>query len=89
MGMDIHGLNPKENKTYDDFPTLLKLSIIDPDERIEILAKDDELNDKYWKEKVQNPFYKDLLYMSWTLSFVSSHGRHEKKQESHFFQYKI
>ncbi len=51
MGMDIHGLNPKENKTYDDFPTLEKMNKIKPSERIEILAKDNELNDKYWKEK--------------------------------------
>ena len=25
MGMDVHGINPKENKTFDEFPILKEM----------------------------------------------------------------
>ena len=51
MGMDIHGLNPKENKTFDDFPTLKKMSKIKFEVKQKMLTKDKELSYKYWKEQ--------------------------------------
>ena len=55
MGMDVHGLNPKENKKMSEFPTLNKMNKLDKDdkwkEKWEILDNDTELREKYWKEK--------------------------------------
>ena len=55
MGMDVHGLNPKENKKMSEFPTLNKMNKLEKDdkwkEKWEILDNDTELREKYWKEK--------------------------------------
>ena len=51
MGMDVHGLNPKENKTYDDFPVLEEMDSINFKDRWEILDADEETRETYWKQK--------------------------------------
>ena len=49
--MDVHGLNPKENKTYDDFPVLKEMESIDFKDKWEILDADEEKREAYWKQK--------------------------------------
>ncbi len=51
MGMDVHGLNPKQNKNIDDFPTMKKFDSMDFAEKWKTLDKDDALRDKYFEEK--------------------------------------
>ena len=51
MGMDVHGLNPKENKTYDDFPVLKEMESIGFNKKWEILDADEEKREAYWKQK--------------------------------------
>ena len=51
MGMDVHGLNPKQNKNIDDFPTMKKYDAMDFSERWKEFDKDLSLQDKYWEEK--------------------------------------
>ena len=41
MGMDVHGLNPKQNKNIDDFPTMKKFDSMDFAEKWKTLDKDD------------------------------------------------
>ena len=51
MGMDVHGLNPKQNKNINDFPTMKKFDSMDFAEKWKTLDKDEALRDEYWKEK--------------------------------------
>ena len=55
MGMDVHGLNPKENKKMSEFPTLAKMNKLDKEDKWEekwkILDNDTKLREKYWAEK--------------------------------------
>ena len=55
MGMDVHGLNPKENKKMSEFPTLAKMTKLDEEdkwkEKWEILDNDTKLREKYWAER--------------------------------------
>ncbi len=51
MGMDVQGLNPKQNKNIDDFPTMKKYDAMDFSERWKEFDKDLSLQDKYWEEK--------------------------------------
>ena len=37
MGMDVHGLNPKQNKKLEEFPVLHKYRKMDDDDRAEAL----------------------------------------------------
>ena len=52
MGMDVHGLNPKENKKKSDFPMLVKVDKLEKKEewkeRRELI---DTQSDNYWKER--------------------------------------
>ena len=50
MGMDVHGLNPKQNKDVSVFPIMAKFDSMGF-EKWGILDKDDELREEYWKEK--------------------------------------
>ena len=51
MGMDVHGINPKENKTFDEFPVLKEMESIDFNKKWEILDADEEKRKTYWKQK--------------------------------------
>ena len=51
MGMDVHGLNPKQNKTLEEFPILKKYKEMDFKERWKKLDSDDALQKMYWKEQ--------------------------------------
>ena len=51
MGMDVHGLNPKQNKSISDFPTMEKFDSMDFKEKWKIMDKDKKISDKYWREK--------------------------------------
>ena len=51
MGMDVHGLNPKENKNIDDFPTMKKFDNMDFKEKWKIMDNDEKIRNKYWEEK--------------------------------------
>ena len=51
MGMDVHGLNPKQNRNIDDFPTMKKYDAMDFSDRWMEFDKDESLKDKYWEEK--------------------------------------
>ena len=51
MGMDVSGLNPKQNKNINDFPTMKKFDSMDFSEKWKTLDKDEKLRDEYWKEK--------------------------------------
>ena len=53
MGMDVHGLNPKQSKQIVDFPTYAELSKMGFKDRWEKLDSDDNLKDKYWLEQEQ------------------------------------
>ena len=51
MGMDVHGLNPKQNKNIDDFPVMKRFDSMDFAEKWKTLDKDEALRDEYWREK--------------------------------------
>ena len=51
MGMDVHGLNPKQNKNLDDFPVMDRFDSMDFKEKWKALDKDKALRDEYWREK--------------------------------------
>ena len=55
MGMDVHGLNPIQNKKMSDFPTLNKMDKFDKEdkwkEKWEVLDNDTKMREKYWAEK--------------------------------------
>ena len=51
MGMDVHGLNPKKNKTVDDFPIMEEFDSMNFRSKWEILDKDEKTRDEYWKQK--------------------------------------
>ena len=51
MGMDIHGINPKQNKNLDDFPVMDRFDSMDFKEKWKALDKDEALRDEYWREK--------------------------------------
>ena len=51
MGMDVHGLNPKQNKTVDDFPIMEEFDSMNFKSKWEILDKDEKTRDEYWKQK--------------------------------------
>jgi len=71
MGMDVHGLNPKQNKKIEEFPVFYKYKKMEQsDANTEIsgfqqkwkeLDADEELSEKYWKESHEyeeaNPGY--------------------------------
>jgi len=52
MGMDVHGLNPIENRKKSDFPMLVKVDKLEKEEkwkeRRELI---DTQSDNYWKER--------------------------------------
>ena len=45
MGMDVHGLNPKQNKNIDDFPVMKRFDSMDFAEKWKTLDKDEALRD--------------------------------------------
>jgi len=49
--MDVHGLNPKQNKNLDDFPVMDRFDSMDFKEKWKALDKDKALRDEYWREK--------------------------------------
>ena len=51
MGMDVHGLNPKQNKNIDDFPVYAKYKKMEFKKRIDILDADEKLQNTYWAEE--------------------------------------
>ena len=51
MGMDVHGLNPKENKTFDEFPVLKEMASMKFEDKWKILEADKEKTSIYWKQK--------------------------------------
>ncbi len=57
MGMDISGINPKANKSIEDFPTFAKYKRMERDEedgfqkKWKELDSDEKLRSKYWKEE--------------------------------------
>jgi hypothetical protein len=51
MGMDVHGLNPKENKNIDDFPIIKKYNKMKCEDKWKELGADDNLQKMYWKEQ--------------------------------------
>ena len=58
MGMDVHGLNPKQNKTIDKFPVLAKYKEMEAEDsengfqrKWKELDADHDLREKYWKEE--------------------------------------
>mgnify|MGYP003149277030 CR=1 FL=1 len=51
MGMDVSGLNPKQNKNLDDFPVMDRFDSMDFKEKWKALDKDKALRDEYWREK--------------------------------------
>ena len=54
MGMDVHGINPQQNKSMEDFPLLTKMKELEENDdwktRRKLLDNND-INDKYWAEK--------------------------------------
>ena len=57
MGMDVHGINPKQNKTIDKFPVLAKYKEMEAQDREngfqrkwKELDADKKLMNKYWEE---------------------------------------
>ena len=57
MGMDVHGINPKQNKTINKFPVLAKYKEMEAQDREngfqrkwKELDADKKLMDKYWEE---------------------------------------
>ena len=70
MGMDVHGLNPKQNKSMKEFPILFKYEEMTKDDddddgfkqKWKELDNDKELREQYWKEedeyqKINNGVY--------------------------------
>ena len=51
MGMDVHGLNPKENKNRDDFPMLKKYDDMEFSEKWKKLDNNRDDSKQYWTEK--------------------------------------
>ena len=51
MGMDVHGINPKENKTFDEFPVLKEMESMKFEDKWKILDKDKEKTAMYWKQR--------------------------------------
>ena len=56
MGMDVHGINPKQNKTIDKFPVLAKYKEMEAEDdgfqrKWKELDADKKLREKYWKEE--------------------------------------
>ena len=51
MVMDVHGLNPKQNKSIDDFPVYAKYKKMEFKKRIDILDADEKLQNTYWAEE--------------------------------------
>jgi hypothetical protein len=51
MGMDVYGLNPKENKKLKEFVTLSKYRDMDYKKKWKALDSDEELREKYWAEE--------------------------------------
>ena len=50
MGMDVYGINPKENRKSEEFPTYHKFNSMDFGDKWKELDKSDKLKDKYFKE---------------------------------------
>ena len=50
MGMDVHGLNPKQNKAIDKFPVMKKYDAMEFSKKWKELDKNEKLRTKYWKE---------------------------------------
>jgi len=66
MGMDVHGINPKQNKTIDKFPVLAKYKEMETEDdgfqrKWNELDADKKLMEKYWEEEDEynkaNPGY--------------------------------
>ena len=57
MGMDVHGLNPKQNKKLEDFPILHKYKKMEEDfsfsKKWKELDADEELKRKYFHQDEQ------------------------------------
>ena len=51
MGMDVNGLNPKQNKKKSDFPILVKVDKLEKEEKWKERRELIEQSDNYWKEK--------------------------------------
>ena len=51
MGMDVHGLNPKQNKDINDFPVYAKYKKMEFKKRLDILDADRKLQNTYWAEE--------------------------------------
>ena len=56
MGMDVHGINPKQNKKLEDFPVLHKYKMMEKDDdgfqrKWKELDADKKLMEKYWEEE--------------------------------------
>ena len=56
MGMDVHGLNPKQNKSIDDFPVYAKYKKMEQEkdgfkQKWKELEADEKLQNKYWMEE--------------------------------------
>ena len=54
MGMDVHGVNPQQNKSIENYPLLKQMKELEKKEewkkRRELLDND-EISNKYWKER--------------------------------------
>ena len=66
MGMDVHGINPKQNKTIDRFPVLAKYKEMETEDdgfqrKWKELDADKKLMEQYWEEEDEynkaNPGY--------------------------------
>ena len=51
MGMDVHGLNPKQNKNINEFPVYAKYKKMEFKKRLDILDTDEKLQITYWVEE--------------------------------------
>ena len=51
MGMDVHGLNPKQNKNINEFPVYAKYKKMEFKKRLDILDTDEKLQNTYWVEE--------------------------------------
>ena len=51
MGFDVYGLNPRENKTADNFKVYNKFKDMEFDEKWKILDTDEKLKEQYWEEE--------------------------------------
>ena len=56
MGMDVHGINPKQNKKLEDFPVLHKYKMMEKDDdgfqrKWKELDADKKLMEQYWEEE--------------------------------------